>query len=59
MELLIKSKLSSLPESRSRCQVKEGISIQLDRGVPIYFAGEVITGRVIVTDEKQEKFKGD
>jgi len=59
MELLIKSKFSSLSELRSWCKVDEGISVQLDRGIPVYGAEEVITGRVIVAYEKQEGLQGE
>jgi len=42
----------------SGSKIKQGISIQLDRPLPVYFAGEKIAGRVIVTYEKQKEFKG-
>jgi len=56
----IKSKLSlTTLTASSRSKVKPSISIQLDRPLPVYFAGEVISGRVIVTYEKRKKVQGN
>jgi len=55
---LFTSKLCIPSVLSSRSKIKQGISIQLDRPLPVYFAGDKITGRLIVSYEKQKEFKG-